>query len=227
MYSVKQDMNLRLDEAKGLIDFIASAESGQVSAPVRLNSPVLRASVVLSLYNIIESTISQSLTYIHDEINSSRTSYNNLTKEIRNLILVYFYRHKDKNNDVHNSLEVLHKTVDLIRGKGCFYLPYDVMSESYQLYSGNLDAKSIRKVMLKYGIFVSDDYGRKLVRIKNGRNTLAHGNLSFEEYGRDVVVTALKEYLFDVSSFLNEVISKVDEFTTQKKYKVSKKKKRR
>lgn len=218
MFSVEQDMRLRLSEAQDLISLIDEIELGRVTSTQRINTPVLRSSVVLSLYNIIESTITQTLTKIHNEINTNKVNYNNLSKEIKDLALIYFYKHKSKRNDIHESIDVLHHTVDLIRGKGFFNIPYNEMIESYQLYSGNLDAKIIRKIMRKYGITISESHGKKLHAIKNGRNTLAHGNKSFEEFGRDMVVPTLKTYLSDVDCFLSEVINSTRDFIRDKKY---------
>lgn len=222
MYSITQEMNIRLQEAKSLIDLSKGIESGVInSEEVRFNVPVIRSTVVLSLYNVIESTITQVLKKIHYEIISKRVAYNNLSKPIKDITLLYFYKHKEKRSDIHDSLDVLHNTVDMIRGKGFFDLEYEKMSESYQLYSGNLDARIIRKIMKKYGIELSETYGSKLLKVKNGRNKLAHGELSFEEYGRNVVVRSLEEYFNDVEALLGEVIGKTQSFLNDEGYRLA------
>ena len=215
-------MDLRLSETTDLLNLISSVENGQVTSVTKINTPVLRATVILSLYNIVEATITQTLTRLHEEINSSKVNYNNLNKDLKDLALVYFYKHKAKKANIHDSLEVLHHTVDLLRGKGFFSVDYKSMSESYQLYSGNLDARIIRKVMGKYGITISEACGSKLQKIKDGRNTLAHGNKSFEEFGRDILLPSLRIYYADVESFLAEVVKESDSFIIDKKYRVKK-----
>ncbi|MEE4156633.1 MAE_28990/MAE_18760 family HEPN-like nuclease [Pseudomonas viridiflava] len=222
MYSIKQDMNLRLSETTDLLNLISSIESGHVTSSTKINTPVLRATVILSLYNIVEATITQALTRLHEEINSSKVNYNNLNKNLKDLALVYFYKHKAKKANIHDSLDVLHHTVDLLRGKGFFSVDYKDMTESYQLYSGNLDAKIIRKVMGKYGITISETYGSKLQAIKNGRNALAHGNKSFEEFGRDILLPSLRIYYTDVENFLAEVVKESGSFIDDKKYRLKK-----
>jgi hypothetical protein len=219
MYSVEQDFRLRLSEAKGLVELIKDIENGNVTSPNQINLPVLRSSVIINLYNIIESTITQTLTEFHNEINASDVCYDELSRHIKDLALIYFYKHKAKRADIHESIDVLHHTVNLVRGTGTFKVPYLKMIESYQLYSGNLDARSIRKVMGKYGIQISETYGGKLKGIKDGRNTLSHGNKSFEEFGRDIVVPMLEEYIIDVESFLDEVITEGKRFIDEKLYK--------
>ncbi|HGF7196367.1 TPA: MAE_28990/MAE_18760 family HEPN-like nuclease, partial [Vibrio cholerae] len=111
--------------------------------------------------------------------------------------------------------------VDMIRGKSYFDIEYKAMSESYKLYSGNLDARVIRKVMKKYGIEISDTYGSKLVNVKNGRNKLAHGEESFEEFGRSIVLKTLEDYFSDVDALLNEVIEKTQQFLTNEEYRIT------
>lgn len=222
MYSISQEMNIRLQETKSLIELSKGMESGVVNGQgLRFNIPVIRATVILSLYNVVESTITQILNKIHDEIVSKRVNYNNLTKPIKDIALVYFYKHKEKRADIHDALDVLHSTVDMIRGKSYFDIEYKAMSESYKLYSGNLDARVIRKVMKKYGIEISDTYGSKLVNVKNGRNKLAHGEESFEEFGRNIVLKTLEDYFSDVDALLNEVIEKTQQFLTNEEYRIT------
>lgn len=218
IYSVEQDYRLRLREVKQHLDLIKQIEAGIVIPPELLNISVLKSSIILGLYNNIESTITQILTVFHDEINVSNICYDNLSLNIKELVLVYFYKHKEKRADIHSSLDVLHHTVDLVRGTGTFKISYKDMIESYQLYSGNLDARSIRKVMKKYGIDISETYGKKLKAIKDGRNTLSHGNKSFEEYGRDHVFSVLRQYFEDVEYFLDEVMEEAKKFIDEKKY---------
>ncbi|CRM05842.1 hypothetical protein [Pseudomonas sp. 24 E 1] len=205
-----------------LLDLITSIESGKFTSDKRINTPVLRAAVVLSLYNIIEAAITQTLARLHDVINTSKVNYNNLNQNLKDLALVYFYKHKAKRANIHDSLEVLHHTVDLIRGKGFFSIDYKEMTESYQLYSGNLDARIIRKVMGKYGIEISKTHGGKLQVIKDGRNALAHGNKSFEEFGRDVALQSLLIYYSDVEKFLAEIMQESSSFINNKNYRLKK-----
>lgn len=228
MFFIKEDMNIRISEVDALLSLIESIESGNFISQtnITMTTPVLRASVVLALYNIIESTITKLLTKIHEEINKRRVNYNNLSPELRELTLIHFYKHKQKHSDIHASKDVLLETVELIRGKGFFQLSYADMSESYQLYSGNLDAKIIRKIMTKYGILIPEGVGQCLKAIKDGRNMLAHGEVSFEEFGRTKVLRVIKEYFDDVKSFLNIIISIVTVYINEQKYKKNIKRKK-
>ncbi|URR19196.1 hypothetical protein [Klebsiella quasipneumoniae] len=93
------------------------------------------------------------------------------------------------------------------------------MSEVYQLYSGNLDAREIRKIFAKYDIIISEGIGQNLKTIKKVRNILAHGEQAFEDYGRIIVLASLESQFSDTKEFLMEVIKSVSKYLDQKQYK--------
>ncbi|WP_447881411.1 MAE_28990/MAE_18760 family HEPN-like nuclease [Serratia fonticola] len=219
MFSIKMDMNTRVNESKEVIDFIRAIElSDDFDAP-RPNTMVLKSSVVIMLYNVVESTVSRVLYKIHEVIISEDVKYYELSKSIRNLMIIYFHKNREKNPDIHNSIDVIHSTIDFINGINGFNLNYTEMAKFYSLYSGNLDARQVRKVFQKYEISISDNIGECLKNIKTGRNKLAHGEISFEEYGRDIVINVLDSYISDVHVFLSSVISSTEIFLNEKKYK--------
>ncbi|HID9872668.1 TPA: MAE_28990/MAE_18760 family HEPN-like nuclease [Serratia marcescens] len=61
--------------------------------------------------------------------------------------------------------------------------------------------------------------GYSLNTIMKVRNKLAHGDLSFEEYGRSLVTDDLEKYYKDALFFLRMVILKVNYFISKEKYK--------
>lgn len=213
------DMRTRIKESTEIIDFIKAIEIyDNLDAP-RPNNMVLKSSVIVMLYNVVESTITRVLAKIHEVIISEDIKYYDLSKNIRNLVLLYYHKNREKNPDIHNSLEVIHGTIDFINGINGFNLNYNEMAKFYSLYSGNLDAKQVRKVFNKYEITIPENIGGNLKDIKNGRNTLAHGEKSFEEYGRDIVVARLEMYIQNVTIFLNSVVDFTEVFLNEKKYK--------
>lgn len=219
MFSIRMDMRTRIKESTEIIDFIKAIEIyDNLDAP-RPNNMVLKSSVIVMLYNVVESTITRVLAKIHEVIISEDIKYYDLSKNIRNLVLLYYHKNREKNPDIHNSLEVIHGTIDFINGINGFNLNYNEMAKFYSLYSGNLDAKQVRKVFNKYEITIPENIGGNLKDIKNGRNTLAHGEKSFEEYGRDIVVARLEMYIQNVTIFLNSVVDFTEVFLNEKKYK--------
>ncbi|HHR6131250.1 TPA: MAE_28990/MAE_18760 family HEPN-like nuclease [Providencia alcalifaciens] len=218
MYSINQDMNTRFDEINGMIDFIKNMELDMTPTSQKLNLTVLKSSVIIMLYNVVESTISRVLCKIHQEIINENVKYYQLSKNIRSLMILYYHKNREKNSDIHNSMDTIHDTIDFINEVNSFNLNYQKMEKFYSLYSGNLDAKKVRTVFSKYDISIDTLIGEKLHEIKNGRNKLAHGEVSFEEYGRNIVVKMLESYSSNVDIFLKKVISLADDFLIEKKY---------
>lgn len=78
--------------------------------------------------------------------------------------------------------------------------------------------------MSLYSVYTGDDYDdikRNLLNIKDKRNALAHGRLSFEQCGQDTAVDALIEYSQQAYSFLEAVLNGIDEYLEGKKYSIS------
>lgn len=213
------DMETRINESKEVINFIRAIELSDDSDIPRPNTMVLKSSVVIMLYNVVESTVSRVLSKIHEVIINEDIKYYELSKSIRNLMIIYFHKNREKNPDIHNSIDVIHSTIDFINGTNGFNLNYTEMAKFYSLYSGNLDARQVRKVFQKYEILIPDNIGDNLKTIKTGRNKLAHGEISFEEYGRDIVINMLDNYTENVCVFLMSVICFTEDFLNEKKYK--------
>jgi hypothetical protein len=221
--TIKRDLDEGFEQINKIIDLIKAIEEGLVSyTGIVTTSPVIKASTMLALYNIIESTITKVLKKIHLDIISSNSSFEDLTQEIKNLIILYYFYHKKNANNIHDSLDVINDTINIIGCKKMFNLTYDDMSKVYQLYSGNLDAKEVRSIFKKYGVMLNEDVGQSLHTIKKVRNKLAHGEQSFEDYGRTLVRTKLEEFFQDTQSFLNMVLNIVSDFISQKKYRTKK-----
>ncbi|MEX5870167.1 MAE_28990/MAE_18760 family HEPN-like nuclease [Providencia hangzhouensis] len=219
MNTINLEVNGNFEQIQKIIDLIKAIENGNISYQgITTTSPVIKASVMLALYNIIEATTTKLLNKIHNEIIQSKTPYKKLSIEIKNLVILYYHYHKNKGNNIHDSLNVIHDTIDMIINKDSFNLTYNEMSEVYQLYSGNLDAREIRKIFKKYGIIIAENIGANLRTIKKVRNILAHGEQAFEDHGRTIVLNSLESHFSDTKNFLMEVIKSVSKYLDQKQY---------
>lgn len=75
-----------------------------------------------------------------------------------------------------------------------------------KIISGNIDAKLINKILKSYGFSALDNPMKiHLLKVKNLRNKLAHGELTFKEVGRQLVLDDLILYI----SAVNETFSKL------------------
>ncbi|CAI2402123.1 MULTISPECIES: MAE_28990/MAE_18760 family HEPN-like nuclease [Serratia] len=253
MIREKKEFNIRDEEIKKIIKLISLIEvnsivvGNETELDIVKTNPILKASTMLALYNIVESTISNLLDYIHDSLCSKNLSFDDINNDIQNLYITYHYKFKSKKkDDIHQFAGLINDTIKLITGKKIFNLKYKKMSEHYSIYSGNLDTKKIRTTFGKYGMhlpylkysdgrvlksnseeinaFQNDNNEKSIVgyslnTIMKVRNKLAHGDLSFEEYGRSLVTDDLEKYYKDALFFLRMVILKVNYFISKEKYK--------
>ncbi|HBS1998652.1 MAE_28990/MAE_18760 family HEPN-like nuclease [Klebsiella pneumoniae] len=247
------EFKIRDEEIKKFMTLISLIESNSIitedECPLDIvkTNPILKASAMLALYNIIESTISNLLNYMHNSLCSKNLSFDDLNNEIQNLYITYHYKFKQKKgDDIHQFVSLVNDTIKLVTGKTIFNLKYKQMSEYYSIYSGNLDTKKIRTTLDKYGVKLpylkytngriykstkeeidelnknnnkKNIVGHSLHTIMNVRNKLAHGELSFEEYGRQLVTDDLKTYYRDTLFFLRITILKVNYFLLKERFK--------
>jgi hypothetical protein len=89
--------------------------------------------------------------------------------------------------------------------------------------SGNLDAKVIKKLINQYGFHgrIRNEGSRieyVLSHIKNVRNDLAHGNISFCEASQDTVMRELIDYKKELVMYLTDVLHNINDYVVNKKY---------
>lgn len=183
-------------------------------------SPILKSSASLQLYNLVESTISNCLVKIHTSFTDDTLHYSNLSDEIQQLWVKFHYDYFKKTS---NEKDILHNLKLLIDTWVTNTLPVTLTYEEFTKYntggdfSGNLDYKQIRKLSEKYGIEF-DLKCEEIGSIKSRRNKLAHGEISFEEQGRQDSIEymiVLKDKAID---FLTQFLQAVDSYITNAKY---------
>ena len=91
------------------------------------------------------------------------------------------------------------------------------MNKYYSLYSGNLDSKKICSIFSKYGI-VFNERIRELQTIKDYRNKLAHGEISFEECGREISIQQIEVINQKVSGYINNAINAIEDFIDNNRF---------
>ena len=178
---------------------------------------VLKANVVLLLYNSIESTVRQTIEQIHISFNSDGLKYPEIQDEFKKIWIEFKYNNfKDKSsNEIFQIINAfLNDEININ------YEKYIKKRKSNDL-SGNVDALVVRDLASKYG-FVQNQrvLGRNLVKIKNQRNSLAHGNETFLEIGKNYDYPDLLKIKKEAYLFLTEFMNMVEMFINNKTYKV-------
>jgi len=168
----------------------------------------IKAQTLVLLYNMVESTICECLNYIYDTVADDRLTYSELTDEMRNM----WNASCRKSNRPEKDMDEADKMSLLV-----------VFNNLSINTSGSIDIKKIYESFGKHGCIIADDkreeYSNSFLVVKNKRNLLAHGNVSFSQCGGLYLYSNLEKMRDDISSFLQIVIESTKKFVEDKKYK--------
>lgn len=173
-------------------------------------SKILKANSFILLYNLIESTVVNSIKAVSNSIHNDNLTYEQLSDKIKHL---WIKQESKKLKGPSQAADIIQKITESVVNKQLLSL----QPESVNI-SGNIDAQKIREIANQIGWEVSKD-GRELATIKNKRNSLAHGEYTFSAIGKDFTINDLEKYRNKTLGYLDDVLSKVETFITQQKYK--------
>lgn len=180
----------------------------------------LRSTTYLLLYNIIESTVYNSIVSVFDEISDQGLKYFDIIENVQRYWLNNLYKHDDKKKketiietimDV--AMQIFNNTI--------------VLTSNEINYEGSLDARTIfstaKSMQIDIGnvhrIYDENKHGLTLVDIRQKRNWLAHGEKSFIDVGSTISFTQLQEAKDYVFAFLDEFITAVETYIETQQYK--------
>jgi len=224
MDSVNSDFNKRKDEVNEYFSFLEKLNNDHIKLKyIKENTTeefvistklqrIFIANTFLLLYNLIESTIRNSIVTIYNKIQDDEITYTNLSEKIKQIWL-----HKNgKKFSIHNTdntIEVNLQNIikDIINDEIIMLTKDDIH------ISGNIDAQEIRNLADKIG-FETSNNGRYLENIKEKRNRLAHGEHTFHDIGKDFTYNDLDTYKKTTFIHLEDVIGKIKTFIDGKKY---------
>ncbi|MFT6178672.1 MAG: hypothetical protein ACJA1W_001013 [Akkermansiaceae bacterium] len=214
MTAVEDDFRGRVSEIEAYLKFIVDVDDGAVRLTrergneaaygSRVKDDLLRtfnSSTILLLYNLMESTVSNAVEAVFDELVSQGISFDECRDELRKVIL--------GNLKKHNIGSIFPKLNELSR---------DIIGKTFQkenLVSGNVDARKIRELVDEYGIERPGVDGEALLTVKTNRNDLAHGVKSFAAVGREFskpdIVRLKEQVIADLTAMLEKVTIYISE----------------
>jgi hypothetical protein len=174
---------------------------------------ILIANAFLILYNLIESTVRNSIIEIYTKIEDDELTFDELSD---NLQKIWIKQTTDKLKENNFKPETLRDYV-LSLAKGILQKETIKLSKDKMDFSGNLDAGEIRKLADKIG-FDKAVNGRNLVEIKNKRNRLAHGEQTFYDVGKDFSVGELNDFKKETFSYLLDIVNNIEKFIITQNY---------
>ena len=173
---------------------------------------VLKSVVYLLAYNQTESTMRGCLEQVYDDIADNEVSYDELKSDIQTAILKGLLKKFDSGvtlkRSVQNQLSMNSPQASL---------------EIRKVFNGNVEAQTIYDIRDTYSIPIhpraEDRNGTDITALKKARNDLAHGNISFSEFGAEKPLQEVKDTIVRTSSYLESVIQGFDQYIADSGYK--------
>lgn len=224
---VRANFNDRKDEIDlyfefiDFLDNIEKTENMEKSSYIMYNKDVekiIRANSLLMLYNLVESTLVTGMEEVYSALKENNITYSQVRSEIREIWFNYRFSNAYDRKAHYGTYK---KTAEKIITSIIHNEPL-ILDRKATGISGNLDATSIRDVCKKHGIQFHTPGnchgGEKLTQVKDQRNQLAHGTLSFVECGRDFTVEDLHVIKEEVENFLSGFIDSIESYYDNKEY---------
>ena len=179
---------------------------------------VMKATVFLLIYNLVESAIRSGFRHLHLQIEAERRTLHDVRDELRRLWVGQQFDKMDRNSaSPLNYRTTADKIVNEILQKNIVSL-----STAELPVSGNLDANSIRKVCRSHGVKVKAHHrasgGQVLDTVRKQRNALGHGNVSFSECGKQYTVVDLERIKQESVIFVRSVLRNIQQFVNLNEY---------
>jgi hypothetical protein len=179
---------------------------------------ILKANFFLLLYNLVEASIREGFLSVYKAVEADGCSVKQLSPLLRKLwIDVEFTRISAASANQDSYRNIARKLVQGIADDVKATLDVTALK-----FGGNIDAAKIRDVCTAHGVSHKTDKrtlgGEKLLVVKNKRNALAHGDLSFVECGRDYSVAELGKIKNQSFWYLKSILRNIDKFNAKKTF---------
>ncbi len=188
-----------------------------------LVASVIRSNAKLMIYNIIEYSVTSLLQAVYDRIEDEGCSYADVSEKLQLLW------HRAQLHDKLNNPSANNETAERLSKR---LLDFVVTKAVVQIDArdtipgGNLDADKILRLFDRHGISVHDDVANcrtdkireELKDVKDRRNDLAHGSISFAEAGNQVTTSELAELISHVDGFLTQLHNDVQSYLESGEY---------
>lgn len=172
---------------------------------VTLASSVIRSNIKIMIYNIIEFTVTSLISAIYDRLKDESCGYADVSEKLRTL-----WHHtrmrtlSDPSASNDTAVRISKQLLDeAIANKALKLDTHKTIS------GGNLDGKKILKLFDDHGVSVhtadAEFRADELKDIKDRRNDLAHGSVSFAEASNQVTTSELADLINRVDSFLMQL----------------------
>lgn len=206
MFLVKTTFQGRVNEINLYFTFINSYIPTNTDEDL---NRILKSNMILMLYNLVESSISNAIEEIHNHIHVNSTSFDILKGQLKAVIIKHLKKRNPK--------EFVDSVTDIA---------IDIIKRSFNretMFNGNVDAQRIRDLSKEYGFSFNTTYaqtknGASLLTIKSKRNDLAHGTFSFVEVGKEYSPQDIEKMKNETIHYLTEIINNIESYLNNQDY---------
>ena len=201
----REAFNDRVKETELYFDFLTNIfnEECEIETSAELRYTMISVGYLV-LYNLVESTSRIYLNLMHTSLVNEKIALEQTTHLIRKVVLEGFRKHSPREDFIKNLSD----------------LRTQIMSECYdedKFFSGNVDARLLRELADRYGFKVPKSC-HGLLEVKNKRNDLAHGKLSFVECSKNEAEETVKKYKANIIKYLTSMADSIEKFVHNKEY---------
>jgi len=189
--------------------------------PIAVNQTAIKtmkASCFLMLYNLVESTIVDSMTTLYEQMNDENKALLDFDDCVKELWIEQQFKNMDPFSSNQASYKNLLKQMvnDVLNCE-----PLNLDAENLPI-SGNLDARKIRSLFSLHKISINTHYrafgGAELKTIKDKRNALAHGSESFSHCGQQYSVQTIINIKRQAVVYLRSTLKNVRKYIEDTRY---------
>jgi hypothetical protein len=203
MLSAQLEFDRREAEINEFLSHLELLET-QVGLSVTLIN-TMKSSSLLMMYNLVESTMTNLMQDIFDDLRASDIAFDSLNREMKTVVL----SHAKKRNPAAIVERMSSMSTNLV--VACF--------DRSNVFAGNIDCKRIVDTLRELGISTRHRYSEPaFATIRDERNYLAHGHKSFSDCGRDYAASELRVYYEKIKVVLHRVITDFERFLAARAY---------
>ena len=174
----------------------------------------MRSHAVLMLYNIVEATVVECILAIFDSIKDDHLKYHELEDSLRDQWLRSMMTASDT---IKTRIARTKEIIGNINSDIFF-------NNAIGRFNGNVDLRTILNVCKDFKLQLrsipnKDEVATTLKAIKDARNHLAHGDVSYSNFGSNILLSDIVRYKKHTLNFLSFFINRVEEYISNKEYK--------
>jgi len=183
---------------------------------------IMKSNFLVMLYNLIEACVKKGFEEIYEVLESENISYVHASYALRDIWSNYEISNAEKSNAKDETYGKRVKSIlEHVISNAPIVLSKKVIEK---MAGGTLDARSIKDLLEKHEIFLKETNPGKKERIlivKDKRNSLAHGDESFDEAARKLTLVDLENIKTEVLIFIEDAIKGMERYYNNKLYRLS------